>query len=112
MTLRAPDEPEWWQRGYHAVPGANVIVKEDDWGSIIAFTLRYVMAITLQSARQLLNSRRQFCRLPTRISEHVHNQRFRGPPYTSPIDTARDALFLLYAWVLSEAIPFQYYLTA
>ncbi|KAH9920629.1 uncharacterized protein B0H18DRAFT_1023703 [Fomitopsis serialis] len=32
-------EPEWWQSGYHAVPGGNVIVKEDDWGSIIAFTL-------------------------------------------------------------------------
>ena len=41
------DEPEWWQRGCHAVPGANVIVKEDDWGSIIAFTLRYVIAIAL-----------------------------------------------------------------
>lgn len=32
-------EPEWWARGYHAVPGGNVIIKEDDWGSIIAFTL-------------------------------------------------------------------------
>lgn len=32
-------EPEWWGRGYHAVPGGNVIIKEDDWGSIIAFTL-------------------------------------------------------------------------
>ncbi|KZT66473.1 hypothetical protein DAEQUDRAFT_714832 [Daedalea quercina L-15889] len=32
-------EPEWWQSGCHAIPGGNVIVKEDDWGSIIAFTL-------------------------------------------------------------------------
>ncbi|KAF7799169.1 hypothetical protein EIP86_010400 [Pleurotus ostreatoroseus] len=32
-------EPEWWKSGCHAVPGGNVIVREDDWGSIIAFTL-------------------------------------------------------------------------
>lgn len=32
-------EPEWWNSGCHAVPGGNVIVREDDWGSIIAFTL-------------------------------------------------------------------------
>ena len=35
-------EPEWWKDGCHAVPGGNVIVREDDWGSIIAFTLRCV----------------------------------------------------------------------
>ena len=34
-------EPEWWKSGCHAVPGGSVIVREDDWGSIIAFTLRY-----------------------------------------------------------------------
>jgi 1-phosphatidylinositol-3-phosphate 5-kinase len=34
-------EPQWWKKGCHAVPGANVIVREDDWGSIIAFTLRF-----------------------------------------------------------------------
>ncbi|KAI0922409.1 hypothetical protein AcV7_005948 [Taiwanofungus camphoratus] len=32
-------EPEWWKSGCHAVPGGNVIVREGDWGSIIAFTL-------------------------------------------------------------------------
>ncbi|KAI0738229.1 hypothetical protein C8Q80DRAFT_1292532 [Daedaleopsis nitida] len=32
-------EPEWWKGGCHAVPGGNIIVREDDWGSIIAFTL-------------------------------------------------------------------------
>jgi 1-phosphatidylinositol-3-phosphate 5-kinase len=36
----ARSEPEWWQTGCHAVPGGNVIVRENDWGSIIAFTLR------------------------------------------------------------------------
>ena len=35
-------EPRWWHSGYHAVPGGNVIVQEEDWGSIIAFTLGYV----------------------------------------------------------------------
>lgn len=37
-------EPEWWKSGCHAVPGGNIIVREDDWGSIIAFTLRSVLA--------------------------------------------------------------------
>ncbi|KAI0710732.1 hypothetical protein C8Q76DRAFT_678336 [Earliella scabrosa] len=37
-TSVAP-EPEWWASGCHAVPGGNIIVREDDWGSIIAFTL-------------------------------------------------------------------------
>jgi 1-phosphatidylinositol-3-phosphate 5-kinase len=34
------EEPEWWGRKCHALPGGNVIVREDDWGSVIAFTLR------------------------------------------------------------------------
>ena len=33
-------EPEWWNKSCHAVPGSNVIVRENDWGSIIAFMLR------------------------------------------------------------------------
>ncbi|KAF8884690.1 hypothetical protein BD779DRAFT_1536424 [Infundibulicybe gibba] len=44
------DEPEWWKKGCHAVPGANVIVREDDWGSIISFTLG-----TADYNRELLN---------------------------------------------------------
>ncbi|KAJ4490808.1 hypothetical protein J3R30DRAFT_137416 [Lentinula aciculospora] len=32
-------EPEWWNPTCHVVPGGNIIVREDDWGSIIAFTL-------------------------------------------------------------------------
>ncbi|KAI8977767.1 hypothetical protein BD414DRAFT_517021 [Trametes punicea] len=35
-------EPEWWKSGCHAVPGGSIIVREDDWGSIIAFTLSSV----------------------------------------------------------------------
>ncbi|RXW18269.1 hypothetical protein EST38_g7586 [Candolleomyces aberdarensis] len=32
-------EPDWWNPACHAVPGVNIIVREGDWGSIIAFTL-------------------------------------------------------------------------
>jgi 1-phosphatidylinositol-3-phosphate 5-kinase len=32
-------EPHWWHSGFHAVPCGNVIMQEEDWGSIIAFTL-------------------------------------------------------------------------
>lgn len=39
VQLEGKEEPEWWRKGCHAVPGANVIVREDDWGSIIAFTI-------------------------------------------------------------------------
>jgi 1-phosphatidylinositol-3-phosphate 5-kinase len=46
----AIQEPKWWHSGYHAVPGGNVIVQEEDWGSIIAFTLRYVVLPSLASA--------------------------------------------------------------
>ena len=35
-------EPEWWGKGCHVVPNSNVIVREGDWGSIIAHTLRFV----------------------------------------------------------------------
>jgi 1-phosphatidylinositol-3-phosphate 5-kinase len=33
-------EPEWWNKNCHAVPASNIIVRENEWGSIIAFTLR------------------------------------------------------------------------
>jgi 1-phosphatidylinositol-3-phosphate 5-kinase len=38
QALSAP-EPSWWAPRCHAVPGGSVLVHEDDWGSIIAFTL-------------------------------------------------------------------------
>ena len=39
-NVHSIDEPEWWKSNCHAVPGGKFIVREDDWGSIIAFTLR------------------------------------------------------------------------
>ncbi|KAF8497738.1 hypothetical protein F5888DRAFT_1803202 [Russula emetica] len=39
VLREAIQEPHWWHSGFHAVPGGNVIVQEEDWGSIIAFTL-------------------------------------------------------------------------
>ena len=38
----AVEEPEWWGKKCHAVPGSNAIVHEDDWGSIISYALRFV----------------------------------------------------------------------
>ncbi|KDQ21242.1 hypothetical protein BOTBODRAFT_60985 [Botryobasidium botryosum FD-172 SS1] len=32
-------EPEWWGRASYVMPGSHVIVREDDWGSIISFAL-------------------------------------------------------------------------
>lgn len=33
-------DPEWWSGTCHAVPGGRVLVREGEWGSVIAFTLR------------------------------------------------------------------------
>ncbi|KAJ7687858.1 hypothetical protein B0H17DRAFT_1069454 [Mycena rosella] len=38
QRLEAP-EPEWWAKGCHTAPGGSIIIREDDWGSIIAFTM-------------------------------------------------------------------------
>ena len=35
------EEPVWWGNDFHVVPRGNIIVRESDWGSIIAHTLRY-----------------------------------------------------------------------
>jgi 1-phosphatidylinositol-3-phosphate 5-kinase len=35
------EEPVWWSNDCHVVPRGNIIVRENDWGSIIAHTLRY-----------------------------------------------------------------------
>ncbi|KAF8063215.1 hypothetical protein FPV67DRAFT_1505586 [Lyophyllum atratum] len=39
LEWKGAEEPEWWKPGCHALPGSDVIVREDDLGSIIAFTL-------------------------------------------------------------------------
>ena len=36
----ASTEPEWWNGTCHVVPGGGVVVREGEWGSVIAFTLR------------------------------------------------------------------------
>lgn len=35
-----PTLPEWWKPRTHCLPNSSVIVRESEWGSIIAFTLR------------------------------------------------------------------------
>ncbi|KAG7441741.1 uncharacterized protein BT62DRAFT_1079896 [Guyanagaster necrorhizus] len=32
-------DPSWWEQRSHVLAGSNVIVKEDDWGSVIAWCL-------------------------------------------------------------------------
>jgi 1-phosphatidylinositol-3-phosphate 5-kinase len=32
-------EPDWWSKGFHALPGGSVIVHEGEWASMISFTL-------------------------------------------------------------------------
>jgi len=59
----ASKEPEWWSKGCHAVPGGNVIVREGDWGSIIAYTLGYVLDVELCSCPFHSDLVLQFCRL-------------------------------------------------
>ncbi|TCD63413.1 hypothetical protein EIP91_005595, partial [Steccherinum ochraceum] len=51
----SPPEPGWWATGCHAVPGSSVIVRESDWGSIIAFTLSsqdYAHVLTSMSSNR------------------------------------------------------------
>ncbi|KAF8497755.1 hypothetical protein F5888DRAFT_1694551 [Russula emetica] len=45
--------PHWWHSGFHAVPGGNVIVQQEDWDSIIAFTL--LSGSTFDYQRKLTN---------------------------------------------------------
>ncbi len=63
--MREVPEPEWWKSGCHAVPGGNIIVREDDWGSIIAFTLRCVAELFLVIMRFIHLTRRWRAALPT-----------------------------------------------
>jgi len=42
ITSPYPEDPAWWIHGNHAIPGSNILINESDWGSMIAFTLRYV----------------------------------------------------------------------
>ncbi|KAG9019242.1 hypothetical protein FRB90_004804 [Tulasnella sp. 427] len=32
-------EPDWWAPGHHLMPKSRIIVREKDWGSIVAYTL-------------------------------------------------------------------------
>ncbi|KAG8928069.1 hypothetical protein FRC02_007402 [Tulasnella sp. 418] len=33
------DEPDWWDKGSYVLPKNRVVIREKDWGSVIAFTL-------------------------------------------------------------------------
>lgn len=40
-----PEDPAWWATGNHVIPGSNILINEGDWGSMIAFTLRYIWIV-------------------------------------------------------------------
>ena len=42
ITSSYPEDPAWWIHGNHAILGSNILINESDWGSMIAFTLRYM----------------------------------------------------------------------
>ena len=50
------EEPVWWGKDCHVVPRGNIIVRENDWGSIIAHTLRYFLSSSLRLVVKNLNS--------------------------------------------------------
>ncbi|THH27587.1 hypothetical protein EUX98_g6604 [Antrodiella citrinella] len=87
VELSAAVEPNWWSSGCHAVPGSNVIVRENDWGSIIAFTLS-----SQDFSRELANlSSNRSVIMPT------------VPPPT-PANTARPSFFSKGKW-FSQSSP-------
>lgn len=45
ITSPYPEDPAWWVNGNHAIPGSSIIINESDWGSMIAFTLRYIWIV-------------------------------------------------------------------
>jgi len=51
VTSPYPEDPAWWTSGNHAIPGSNILINESDWGSMIAFTLRYVGFVSCISLR-------------------------------------------------------------
>jgi hypothetical protein len=46
ITSLYPEDPTWWINGNHAIPGSDILINESDWGSMIAFTLRYSLFLS------------------------------------------------------------------
>lgn len=51
VTSPYPEDPTWWTAGNHAIPGSSILINESDWGSMIAFTLRYMGFVSFISLR-------------------------------------------------------------
>ncbi|KII84857.1 hypothetical protein PLICRDRAFT_167256 [Plicaturopsis crispa FD-325 SS-3] len=84
-------EPSWWEPGCHAVPGSNVIARENDWGSIIAFTLS--SSDFQQELAKLSGARSQATTapsppLPTATPKEAHSSFFSV--FTSSTTTSPD----------------------
>lgn len=90
-------EPEWWHKSCHAVPGGNIIVREADWGSIIAFTLKSVLHLLgplrmshFIAAQQITNASLLVCRLCLwgRLLHHLRHLHPQAPPTNRPSSRA------------------------
>ncbi|KAG6816538.1 hypothetical protein H0H87_005315 [Tephrocybe sp. NHM501043] len=64
------EEPMWWKIGCHVLPGSNVIVEEEDWGSVIAFTLS---TADYQGELSHISSTRQISTTPPHTIPHPPN---------------------------------------
>lgn len=38
--------PDWWSKETHCLPASRVVVRESEWGSIIAFALQYAFLLS------------------------------------------------------------------
>ena len=85
---KAIQEPHWWHSGFfHAVPGGDVIVQEEDWGSIIAFTLRWVTAV-FGAWRRLRLVGHSSCDYQRELANLMNPRALRSPiahPHSPPI---------------------------
>ncbi|GLB42601.1 putative phosphatidylinositol-4-phosphate 5-Kinase [Lyophyllum shimeji] len=85
LKWKAPEEPEWWKSGSHACPGSDVIIREDDLGSIIAFTLS-----SPDYQRELANMS-----APRSITTSPQTPQVNPPLLETPSDLARQTYFPL-----------------
>lgn len=72
-------EPEWWKSCYYVVPGGTIIVRENDWGSIIAHTLRFVLTdyLALGNSPDMCSTLDYRFEMANPTTSHPHSQPMR-----------------------------------
>ena len=91
ITSPYPEDPTWWITGNHAIPGSNILINESDWGSMIAFTLRYICF--LHFTLRLTGSRSSGDYLAELASMSAGRSMSMEQPTTPQTSTARPSLF-------------------